>query len=101
MGFVDLFFFISCPAHLPPTPPSVCQSLDEHQEKKVVHDQRLGLMPNLETWNFLFSCRTFQSEQESEQASALSHPTFKMLDASAKEEGVSLVSGLLSVESVN
>lgn len=76
--FFYYYLFISCP---PPPPPSVCQSLDEHQEEEVVHDQRLGLMPNLETWNFLFSCRTLQSEQESEQASALSHPTSKMLDA--------------------
>lgn len=78
-------------------PPSVCQSLDESQEKELVHDQRLGLMPSLETWNFLSSHRTLQSEQ----ASALSHPASKLLDASAKEEGVSLVSWLLCVESVD
>lgn len=66
-----------------------------------MHDQRLGLMPNLEAWNFLFSRRTLQSEQKFEQLSALSHLTSKLLDASAKAEGVSLVSWLLCVESVD
>lgn len=37
----------------------------------------------------------------SEQASALYHPTSQLLDASAKEEGVSLVSWLLCVERVS
>ena len=62
-----------------PPPPSVCQSLDENQGKELVHDQRLGLMPSLETWSFLVSRRTLQSEQESEQASALSHPALSCL----------------------
>ena len=52
-----------------------------------MHDQRPGLMPSLESWNLLFSHRTLLSEQESEQASALSHPASKLLDASAEEEG--------------